>query len=368
MQPKKSAPLWLILAVGLVAIALQVPKSIPLAALGLVLIIGTCALRERGALRYMGSLRFWLIGFFIAAASGLFLGKKHDVYYGIPISLEGFRIGVLITLRAGIFVTLIMTLSRKVSPDFFVRSFGRLGLPQTGAALALGVKLLPEMMKGWQAGFSGRKKGGFSARLAGMVAYASHLADEIARDSDAWMASRATAWIFTVTGPKGSGKSDFMREIAEGLHSAGIPPGGFFQPSVREGERRIGYDLVPLPDGSALPLARRSEGSKEDRWVFDERAFTDASDHLNSQDDRRVWLIDEIGLLEHSGGGHWPVLARTLPKRGGIWVLCIREGLVSTSVSRLGYAKYEALTLPSSPSVRAVFIQSILTRATSEET
>jgi len=55
-----------------------------------------------------------------------------------------------------------------------------------------------------------------------------------------------------LTGPPGSGKTTLLRRALEGYPGRAI---GFYTEEVREGGRRVGFDLVTL-DGRRAPLAR----------------------------------------------------------------------------------------------------------------
>ncbi len=366
-RPERKCPLWLMGLTGVVAIGLQLPGSLPLAALGLALLLGLFAVTERSLLRMVGNPRFWVIGLTIAALSGLFLGKRHGEWHGLPISIDGFTTGILIVFRMGIMVSLIMGLSRKITPDRMVRAFSRIGFPQAGGAFALGVELLPQMMKGWRRGFGRNVKGGPTERLARMVAYAADLADEIGRDASVWSAPRRAAKLFIVSGPPGSGKSRLLETLVTRLSEAGYPPGGFIQPSLFGPGAEAGYDLAFLPDGPRLSLARGGERGSGKRWTFDETVFARAAVHLEMDThSRKVWIVDEIGRLEVRGEGHWPILARTLPSQGGVWVLSVRQNMVDLVAARLGYAEHQDLLLPASEDEQARFLEEVVTAVREE--
>ncbi len=365
-RAKTSAPMGWLLFTGVLAVAMQIPKSLPLALGGLLLLLGFFLVTDRGVLRSIGNPRFWIVGLLISGVSGLVLGKRHIDVYGLPLSVDGLETGLLIVVRAAIFISFLMALSRRMSADFLVRAFSRLGMPQLGAGFALAVKLLPRMLDIWTSGLR-EGQSGISDRILRMLAGAADLADEIARDTGAWMAPRRNAMPFVVTGPKGSGKSHFLLMLAERLQDEGLRAEGFIQPSVFEGEKRLGYDLLFLPEGRRRVLARAADAPGVSvRWRFDESVFEEARRHLENVTDRDTTLVDEIGVLERQGGGHWPALARVLPSRGGVWVLSIRRGLEETMVSRLGYVNARILRLPSDEDAREAFLLDILQSARSE--
>uniref|UniRef100_G3UAD9 Nucleoside-triphosphatase, cancer-related n=1 Tax=Loxodonta africana TaxID=9785 RepID=G3UAD9_LOXAF len=59
-----------------------------------------------------------------------------------------------------------------------------------------------------------------------------------------------------LTGPPGRvGKTTLIRKASEALKSSGVPVDGFYTEEVRQGGRRIGFDVVTL-SGARGPLSR----------------------------------------------------------------------------------------------------------------
>ncbi|XP_077024468.1 cancer-related nucleoside-triphosphatase isoform X4 [Tamandua tetradactyla] len=79
-----------------------------------------------------------------------------------------------------------------------------------------------------------------------------------------------------LTGPPGIGKTTLIQKASEVLKSSGMPVDGFYTEEVRQGGRRIGFDVVTL-SGTRGPLSR-----------------ADSSRGLG----QRVCVIDEIGKME----------------------------------------------------------------------
>jgi len=364
-KPKRTGPMWLMLVFSTVAVGLQLFKILPLSFAGLVLITGFLYVVDRPTLRSVGNYRFWLTGLVLAALSGMLLGKQYETFYGMNISPDGLKTGVMIVIRAAVLVSVIFSLSSRISADQLVRVFARAGVPQTGAAVALGMKLMPQMVRDWKADAAQAGSGKILDRTARMLAHAANLSDEIARDSEAWMAPRHEADIFCVTGSIGSGKSRYLENLVESLTSQGLKVGGFIQKSIYEGDLRLGYDLLMYPGPEAIPLARMKTREEGRGWNFDDAAFDSAKEHLKSLEDVDVFIVDELGWIEQAGRGHWPSVARFLPLRGGIWILSCRLGLMETFVSRLGYMQYESLTLPADGETDDEFQSKILNTARS---
>uniref|UniRef100_A0A2K5ND52 Nucleoside-triphosphatase, cancer-related n=1 Tax=Cercocebus atys TaxID=9531 RepID=A0A2K5ND52_CERAT len=113
-----------------------------------------------------------------------------------------------------------------------------------------------------------------------------------------------------LTGPPGVGKTTLIQKASEVLKSSGVPVDGFYTEEVRQGGRRIGFDVVTL-SGTRGPLSRVGleppPGKRECRvgqYVVDMTSF----EHLalpvlrnadcSSGPGQRVCVIDEIGKME----------------------------------------------------------------------
>ncbi|XP_036211039.1 cancer-related nucleoside-triphosphatase isoform X6 [Myotis myotis] len=62
-----------------------------------------------------------------------------------------------------------------------------------------------------------------------------------------------------LTGPPGVGKTTLIQKASEVLKSSGVPVDGFYTQEVRQGGRRIGFDVVTL-SGLRGPLSRVGAG------------------------------------------------------------------------------------------------------------
>ncbi|XP_008579073.1 PREDICTED: cancer-related nucleoside-triphosphatase isoform X1 [Galeopterus variegatus] len=113
-----------------------------------------------------------------------------------------------------------------------------------------------------------------------------------------------------LTGPPGVGKTTLIQKASEVLKSSGVPVDGFYTEEVRQGGRRIGFDVVTL-SGTRGPLSRVGSepppGKRECRvgqYVVDVPSFEQlALPVLRNADASsgpgwRVCVVDEIGKME----------------------------------------------------------------------
>ena len=66
----------------------------------------------------------------------------------------------------------------------------------------------------------------------------------------------STDWVL-VTGQPGCGKTTAVKKLVDELRSRGASVRGFYTDEVLSGGRRVGFDIVSVPDGRRGPLARK---------------------------------------------------------------------------------------------------------------
>ncbi|XP_028279273.1 cancer-related nucleoside-triphosphatase [Parambassis ranga] len=115
-----------------------------------------------------------------------------------------------------------------------------------------------------------------------------------------------------LTGPPGVGKTTLIQKACEALLSSGVGVEGFYTEEVREGGRRVGFDVVTVTGerghlsrirgGTAAPHGRREYTVGQ--YVVDLPSFEHVAlplfTNVGSADgsSRKVFVIDEIGKME----------------------------------------------------------------------
>ncbi|XP_030053991.1 cancer-related nucleoside-triphosphatase [Microcaecilia unicolor] len=133
-----------------------------------------------------------------------------------------------------------------------------------------------------------------------------------------------------LTGQPGVGKTTLVQRATEILKSSGIPVEGFYTEEVRQGGRRIGFDVVIL-SGRRGPLSRvgseSSSGRRECRvgqYVVDLVSFEQLAipvlrnADLGSGTRAKVCVIDEVGKMELFSQAFIQVVRRTLDGSGTV--------------------------------------------------
>ncbi|XP_068423237.1 cancer-related nucleoside-triphosphatase homolog isoform X2 [Clinocottus analis] len=115
-----------------------------------------------------------------------------------------------------------------------------------------------------------------------------------------------------LTGPPGVGKTTLVQKACEALVSSGAAAEGFYTEEVREGGRRVGFDVVTVTgERGHLSRIRDVAGSSHGRrehtvgqYVVDLPSFENLALPLfrnvgiAERGGRKVFVIDEIGKME----------------------------------------------------------------------
>jgi len=136
-----------------------------------------------------------------------------------------------------------------------------------------------------------------------------------------------------LTGPIQGGKTTLLESWVASLRTKGLKPAGFLARGLWSEDRRSGFDLIDLGQGTMTPLARRrpqAEGPAPFQFLepgLQAGARALAPETCAGAD---LVIVDEVGPLELSGQGWAPFLEPLLQLAGPIHLWVVRRGLVES--------------------------------------
>ncbi|XP_050706708.1 cancer-related nucleoside-triphosphatase homolog isoform X3 [Eriocheir sinensis] len=108
-----------------------------------------------------------------------------------------------------------------------------------------------------------------------------------------------------VTGPPGVGKTTLVQKVVGQLQEAEVACSGFYTKEVRQGGKRVGFDVVTLSGRTGVLSRQRAEGSggREPRvgnYAVDVASFESLALPLlqTQRASPSVLVLDEIGKME----------------------------------------------------------------------
>ena len=128
-----------------------------------------------------------------------------------------------------------------------------------------------------------------------------------------------------VTGKKQCGKSTTLLELTKLLNNSNITYGGVL--TLGDAERK----LVLLPEEQILNFQTTDINSsiKVGRFLIDKTNFKEAKTHLLNSTDKKIIIIDEIGILEKDKLGFYDVVNTVLKAENTITILAVRKDILS---------------------------------------
>ncbi|MGB9667436.1 MAG: dTMP kinase [Thermosulfidibacteraceae bacterium] len=139
-----------------------------------------------------------------------------------------------------------------------------------------------------------------------------------------------------ITGKPGVGKTTLIGKLVFDLKNRGFKLKGFFTREVREGSRRIGFDICDIGNGKVVPLARvglegKFKVSKYTVFVSTVDEFSRILlDEVDSDDGSTVFVIDEIGKMELFSREFRTLIERLL-RRGNF---VVTAGIINDPLNR----------------------------------
>jgi nucleoside-triphosphatase THEP1 len=148
--------------------------------------------------------------------------------------------------------------------------------------------------------------------------------------------------IFILTGPVHSGKTTLLKKVVRELKEQKHRVDGFLSEAVWEKEEMVGYDLFDLKKDRAIPFIRRTgekEWQKVGSYFFIPQSLAEAENIILGGKEADILVVDEVGPLELSGKGFWPVLKQVISQPLNSYILVTRKNILEDFLAKLGKYK-----------------------------
>jgi len=144
---------------------------------------------------------------------------------------------------------------------------------------------------------------------------------------------KRTPKMIILTGPIHCGKTTLLESLVASLRSKGLKPAGFLARGLWSEDRRSGFDLIDLGQGTITPLARRrAQAEGPTPFQFFEPGLQAGARALAPEicAGADLVIVDEVGPLELAGQGWAPFLDPFLQLEGPVHLWVVRSGLVES--------------------------------------
>ncbi|MBN2664862.1 MAG: hypothetical protein JXR67_00010 [Bacteroidales bacterium] len=266
--------------------------------------------RYKRALRQISRPKFWIFFVFITLITAFALSKAQK---GEISWQEGILTGIQMNFRAAVIIAGFTVLGTELYNPRIRNFFQKTSFRNLPLALELSAESLPHFISSVP---------DLKSLVRNPVSIFYHIIMQAeSRFHEIKGKSAPDPKIFIVTGLLGSGKSTFMKQLAEALRKNGHQPGGIISERKSDDSGTAGYDLVSIESGERVEFLRKSEEKVPERigrFIIVPGSIEKGAAILDSSD-KGIILIDEVGALEINGRG---------------WASCI-DALLSRPVSHL---------------------------------
>ena len=163
------------------------------------------------------------------------------------------------------------------------------------------------------------------------------------------MNSKFKARNILITGSVSSGKSYLLQSIIDYLHNENTQIGGIVCPAVRDGEQKIGYQVIDISTGESMMLCNitdKNEGINSGKYYFSNSAFSFGEEAIKrSMKNSQVIIVDEIGNLELKCQGWYDIAyhllknMKTNPQISCI-ILSVRKSILNDIIKMFDISDY----------------------------
>lgn len=286
------------------------------------------SIRYKRAMRQLSKPKFWIFFVSITLITAFVFTRAAE---GENALIKGLLTGIQMNFRAVLIIVGFSALGTELyNPkirSFFIRtSFKHLPL-----ALELSAESLPSVISG----IPDFKT--FIKNPVSVFYQVVSMADK--RLSEIKNKPVSVPKVYIICGDVGEGKTTFIKKMIDVFRKNGIPAGGIFSEREMSGTETTGYNIVDIDTSDTeifLRTGEQGDTNKIGKYTINPSGLKKGIEILTSPTitEKKIVIIDEIGMLELNNGG-WSQCLDSLVRHPGIsLIITVREKFVSRIVQR----------------------------------
>ncbi|NLA50006.1 MAG: hypothetical protein GX876_11165 [Bacteroidales bacterium] len=290
--------------------------------------VAVWSVRYKRAVRQLSRPKFWLFFVFVTliTAFAFTVAKGSDISWQ-----QGLITGIQMNFRAVVIVVGFASLGTELYNPAIREFFQKTALKNVPLALELSVESLPLFISSVPDLKSLIKKP--VSIFYNVISQADRRLSEIRNEKP------ERKKIFIVCGPRGRGKTTFVRKVIDLLREKNLSVSGILAEALMDGPASKGYDIVNLETGERQAFLRSEDKCGNGRigrfYVYPkglEGGKTLFAGLISARTD--LVVIDEVGRLELRGGGWHDSLTNLLGKSEHNILITVRRELVERVINK----------------------------------
>jgi nucleoside-triphosphatase THEP1 len=141
-----------------------------------------------------------------------------------------------------------------------------------------------------------------------------------------------------LTGPVHSGKTTFLKNTIPLLREKNFRIDGYLSDAIWKNKEFIGYDLIDLKDHRYHPFIRKQGQQDWQRigpFFFLPKTLDIAKKIIHRSKKADLCVVDEVGPLELTGKGVWPILKDILMFPNPHLLLIVRDSILKKFIGNI---------------------------------
>ncbi len=151
-----------------------------------------------------------------------------------------------------------------------------------------------------------------------------------------------------LTGPVHSGKTTLLKTTIPFIKKQGFQIEGYLSEAVWENQKCAGYNLFDLKHCKSHTFLRKNGKKAWERtgpFYFLPETLAIAQNIINQSRNADLCVVDELGPLELSGKGIWPVLEEILFFLKPHFILVVRDGILKNFMEKIRTCEFRIFSV-----------------------